>query len=130
VLTVADPFDRAERGWLIESKWTGVPFWWNGMRYVLDDPKAWTNNSTQAIVFADWASASSTLNNLRVETMVRSDRRSPHAYMEHMQLTITEHEWPKTQSDTEEKPTRIDAVSIRESLGIRADTATEPKRGT
>lgn len=89
-------FQRAERGWLIERKFRGVPAWWNGLRFVLTDNKGWDFESTKGIVFADWASAEATLNNLRVETMQRSDVRGPHAVMNKMELTVTEHEWPRT----------------------------------
>ena len=86
-------YARASSGWLIECKVRGVPAWWNGMRFDLTDDKAWDFESTKAIVFADWASAESTLNNLRVETMQRSEKRGPHAVMERMQLAVTEHQW-------------------------------------
>lgn len=92
--TSNDQFKRASRGWLIECKVRSVPAWWNGMRFDLLDNKAWDFESAKAIVFADWASASATLNNLRVETMQRSEKRGPYALMERMQLSPTEHEWP------------------------------------
>jgi hypothetical protein len=87
-------YTRAKQGWLIERKLAGHPEWWNGLRFVIDDDKAWDSDSNKAIVFADWASAASLLNNLRVETMQKSELRGPHAYMERMQLSVTEHLWP------------------------------------
>lgn len=96
--TSNERFNRASRGWLIEGKIGGVPAWWNGMRFDLTDDKAWDFESTKAIVFADWASASAMLNNLRVETMQHSERRGPHTVMETMQLMPTEHAWPAPES--------------------------------
>lgn len=88
-------FERAKSGWLIERRKPLIQ-WWTGMRFDLEDDKAWTTESTKAIVFADWASAGAMLNNLQVETMkiIGSAR-----YLERMELDVTEHAWEAPQSD-------------------------------
>lgn len=92
-------FERAKSGWLIERKHPVVQ-WWTGLRFDLEDEKAWTTESTKAIVFGDWASGGAMLNNLQVETMkiVGSAR-----FLERMKLDVTEHMWCSTPSEGAEQ---------------------------
>lgn len=82
-------FERARYGWLIERQHPIVE-WWTGLRFDLEDAKAWTCDSTKAIVFGDWASGGAMLNNLQVETM-KTHRTA--RFLERMKLCVTDHMW-------------------------------------